>query len=209
MNRIKPNTVVVPGQCLCHASENLTAGDGTYTQGDYIYSSLTGIVNFKEDNKETIVEVSKGFGRSVVPTVGVIVTAKVTNIRRRFAKCSIYCVEDIVLQEPFRGIIRKEDVRTKERDKVELYKSFRPGDIILARVTSTGAMHSYNLSTAEEELGVVLAVSEAGCEMVTTTWSEMMCTKTFVKEPRKVAKVVPQNFTSKSFIKLQQEFNAQ
>ncbi|CAL1266803.1 unnamed protein product [Larinioides sclopetarius] len=207
MNRIKPNTLVVPGQCLCHANENITAGDGTYTQGDFIYSSLTGFVDFKEDNKETIVEVSKGFGRSVVPTVGSIVTAKITNIRRRFAKCAIFCVEDIVLQEPFRGIIRKEDVRLKDRDKVELYKCFRPGDIILARVTSLGTMHSYNLSTVEEELGVVSATSEAGCEMVITSWSEMMCTKTFVKEPRKVAKVVPQNFTAKNFSKLQQEFN--
>ncbi|GIY51861.1 exosome complex component CSL4, partial [Caerostris extrusa] len=154
-------------------------------------------------------EVRKGFKRSVVPTVGTIVTAKVTNIRRRFAKCAIHCVEDNVLQEPFRGILRKEDVRTKDRDKVEIYKCFRPGDVILARVTSLGTVHSYNLSTAEDELGVLLANSEAGYEMVPTSWSEMMCTKTFVKEPRKVAQVVPQNFTSKNFLKLQKEFNSQ
>lgn len=204
MNRIQPGKLVVPGQCLCHSSENQTPGNGTYVQGEYIYSSLTGYVDYKD----TAVEVSKGFERSIVPNIGAIVTAKVTNIRRRFAKCLIYCVEETVLQEPFRGIIRKEDVRTKERDKVEMYKCYRLGDIILARVTSLGTMHSFNLSTAEDELGVVLAVSEAGFEMVPQTLGEMICTKTFVKECRKVAKVVPQNFGSKSFKKFQQEFCA-
>ncbi|KAG8177560.1 hypothetical protein JTE90_026189 [Oedothorax gibbosus] len=204
MNRIQPGTLVVPGQCLCHSGENQTPGNGTYLQGEYIYSSLTGYV----DSKETTIEVSKGFERSIVPNIGAIVTAKVTNIRRRFAKCAIYCVEETVLQEPFRGIIRREDVRTKDRDKVEMYKCFRPGDIILARVTSLGTMHSFNLSTAEEDLGVVLAVSEAGFEMVPQTLYEMICTKTFTKESRKVAKVVPQNFGEKSFKKFQQEFSS-
>jgi exosome complex RNA-binding protein Csl4 len=43
-------------------------------------------------------------------------------------------VKDIVLAEPFRGQLRKEDVRATEKDRVEMYKCFRPNDIILARV---------------------------------------------------------------------------
>ena len=35
------------------------------------------------------------------------------------------CVRDVVLSEPFRGQIRKEDVRATEKDKVEMYKSYR------------------------------------------------------------------------------------
>lgn len=207
MSALTPRSVVVPGDCICTADENRTAGDGTYRQGEYIFSSLTGFVDYKEDNKEIVVEVNKGFERTIVPTVGSVVTAKVVNIRRRFAKCLIYCVESTVLKEPFRGMLRKEDVRAKEKDKVEMYKCYRPGDIILARITSIGTMHSYNLSTAEEELGVVFARSEAGFEMTPTSWSEMMCTKTFVKEPRKIAKVVPQNISMENFAKLQKEFN--
>jgi hypothetical protein len=34
-------------------------------------------------------------------------------------------VKDAVLSEPFKGSIRKEDVRATEKDKVEMYKSFR------------------------------------------------------------------------------------
>ena len=31
------------------------------------------------------------------------------------------------MSEPFRGQIRKEDVRATEKDRVEMYKSFRSG----------------------------------------------------------------------------------
>lgn len=52
------------------------------------------------------------------------------------------------------------------------------------------------LSTAENELGVVIAHSEEGHRMVPISWTEMQCVKTYVKEPRKVAKVVPDNIQS-------------
>lgn len=207
MSALSSRALVVPGDCICTADENRIAGEGTYRQGEYIFSSLTGFVDYKEENKEILVEVNKGFERTIVPTVGSVVTAKVVNIRRRFAKCLIYCVESTILKAPFRGILRKEDVRLKDRDKVEMHKCYRPGDIILARITSVGTMHSYNLSTAEDVLGVVLAKSEAGYEMIPSSWSEMMCSKTFVKETRKIAEVVPQNITAEKFLKFQKEFN--
>ncbi len=43
-----------------------------------------------------------------------------------------------------------------------MHKCFRPGDIILARVQSFGDTQSYIVTTAENELGVVSAKSEAG-----------------------------------------------
>ena len=43
-----------------------------------------------------------------------------------------------------------------------MYKCFRPGDIVIARVISLGDAQSYLLTTAENELGVVIATSEAG-----------------------------------------------
>ncbi|XP_030426424.1 exosome complex component CSL4 isoform X2 [Gopherus flavomarginatus] len=77
--------------------------------------------------------------------------------------------------------------------KVEVYKSFRPGDIVLAKVISLGDMQSnYLLSTAENELGVVVAHSEAGAQMVPISWCEMQCPRTHSKELRKVARVQPE-----------------
>ena len=71
-----------------------------------------------------------------MPSAGDIVTARVTTVNPRWAKCAILCVKDTVLAEPFRGVLRKEDVRATEKDRVEIYKCFRPNDIILARVVS-------------------------------------------------------------------------
>ena len=117
------------------------------------------------------------------------------NLFFRFAKVLIECVRDITLNEPFRGQVRKEDIREFEKDKIEMYKSFRPGDIILARVLSMGeASSGYLLSTSENELGVVIAKSEhTGVKMIPVSWTEMQCPKSYNKEFRKIAKVVPEN----------------
>ena len=87
---------------------------------------------------------------------------QVTGVNTRFCKLAILAVEGRPLNEPFRGTLRKEDIRATEKDKVEIYKSFRPGDIVQARVSSLGDSQSYFLSTAENELGVIFAMSEAG-----------------------------------------------
>ncbi len=60
---------------------------------------------------------------------------------------------------------------------------------MIARVISLGDMNSYFLSCAENELGVVIAYSEAGHRMVPVAWNEMQCTVTLLREQRKVAKV--------------------
>ncbi len=61
---------------------------------------------------------------------------------------------------------RQQDVRSTEVDKVEIYKCFRPGDIIKAEVISLGDSRSYFLSTAKNEYGVIFATSVAGTLMV-------------------------------------------
>lgn len=63
---------------------------------------------------------------------------------------------------------------------------------------SLGDAHSYVLSTAENELGVVIAYSEEGTPMVPVGWQEMQCPKTYVKELRKVAKVSPEMITNEN-----------
>jgi exosome complex component CSL4 len=149
----------------------------------------------------------------VLPETGSIVTCKVTSINSNVCKVSILCVGAVHVKDPFRGIIRREEVRATEKDKVEMYKCFRPGDIIRAKVVvdpifssslydinktyveyvlsqiSLGDAHSYILSTAENELGVIFAESEAGAAMVPVSWCHMQCPKTKAKENRKVAKV--------------------
>ncbi|XP_022424907.1 exosome complex component CSL4 isoform X2 [Neophocaena asiaeorientalis asiaeorientalis] len=88
---------------------------------------------------------------------------------------------------------RKTSELLKKTRFVEIYKSFRPGDIVLAKVISLGdAQSNYLLTTAENELGVVVAHSESGVQMVPISWCEMQCPKTHTKEFRKVARVQPE-----------------
>lgn len=129
---------------------------------------------------------------------GDVVTAKITVVNQRFAKCLILCVRDITLNHFYRGIIRREDVRATDKDRTEMYKSFRPGDIVLAKVMPQVELTCYQLTSAENELGVVVAMAKevantCGTAMVPVSWTEMQCPKSLVKESRKVAKILPES----------------
>ena len=102
----------------------------------------------------------------------------------------ILTVNDKVASSSFKGTIKKEHVRAFEVDKVVMYKSFRIGDIVRARVLSRGDKRSYYLSTDRNDLGVVLATSAAGATMVPVSWECMQCPETKELEYRKVAKLL-------------------
>ncbi len=59
---------------------------------------------------------------------------------------------------------------------------------LMAVQISLGDQANYYLSTAKNELGVIMAKSEAGNTMVPVSWKEFRDPVTGVKEARKVAK---------------------
>lgn len=143
-----------------------------------------------------VVNVHKPGFHLTIPTTGDIVTARVLVTTPKFVKCAIFCVRNVLLENSYRGLLRKEDVRETEKDRVDIYKSFKPGDVILARVINQ-MEQSFLLTTAENELGVVIAyasdVRKTRVPMVPVGWSEMQCPLTTIKESRKVAKVLPES----------------
>ena len=182
--------VVIPGDPLGQSAACIPGG-GTYTRHGRVFSTRAGRVKIDSShNPLPLISVHGKKSFEGVPTVGSIVVVKVINISERQAKVSILIVNSKVLQEPLHGVIQKENVRAMEKDTVEVFKSFRPGDIVRARVVSLGESQAYALSTAENELGVVVATSEEGAAMVPVSWCEMQCTRTGVRERRKVAKVI-------------------
>ncbi|XP_058236731.1 exosome complex component CSL4 isoform X1 [Hemibagrus wyckioides] len=193
LENMSPMKLCVPGERLCSV-EDCISGAGTYQRHGSIFASLAGYVIRRNEGEELpMISVVKETEAQLLPDVGAIVTCKVTSINPRFAKVHILYVGSTPLKDRFRGTIRKEDVRATEKDKVETYKSFRPGDIVLAKVISLGDVQSnYLLTTAENELGVVVAHSEAGVQMVPISWCEMQCPRTHNKEFRKVARVQPE-----------------
>lgn len=141
---------------------------------------------------------------SLLPVVGDVVTARVEVVNARFAKCMIICIGEVLLNRPLRGILRREDVRATDIDRVEMYKNYRPNDIILAKIIPQIEIHTFSLSTAENELGVVTCSARSlsssnyvPVPMIPISWSELQCPVTFVKEPRKVAKIMSENSFNK------------
>lgn len=212
---------------------------------NYIYAAIAGLVDVKvEESPDSVEQTASSKHRSIsvihnvrvglnrVPTVGVIVTCKVLSINSLQAKCQICCIEDNVLKLPFKATLRKEDIAADNKDIIEVYKCFRPRDMILARVIGLSDQ-GYMLTTGEDELGVVVAFSEAsklgfdkhlllrkwkirfrskfilhefgishpnrsnhilsrqtGKIMIPISWNEMICPETYIKEERKIAKVL-------------------
>ncbi|CDM31031.1 hypothetical protein DTO013E5_329 [Penicillium roqueforti] len=88
----------------------------------------------------------------------------------------------------FQALIRKEDVRAVEKDRVVMDEMFRVGDIVRGSVISLGDQSFYYITTARNDLGVVMARSDAGNMMFPVSWKEMRDPVTGTSEQRKVAR---------------------
>ncbi|XP_038597793.1 exosome complex component CSL4-like [Tachyglossus aculeatus] len=188
----------IPEERLCNLEEGCPGG-GTYIWHGCIFASLAGcLLNATHNGLLPVVSVVREMDSQLLPDVGSVVTCQVSSINSRFARVHILYVGSTPLKNSFRGTIRKEDVRATERDKVEIYITFCPGDIVLAKVISLGdAQSKYLLTTAENELGVVVAHGEASVQLVPINWCEMQCPQTNVKEFWKVARVQPEFLQTK------------
>ncbi|KAL7268062.1 exosome 3'-_5 exonuclease subunit ski4 (Csl4) [Rhizina undulata] len=131
-----------------------------------------------------------GDAEGLLPEVGATVLARVTRINPRLATVAIFVIGETVCEEEFQGVIRVQDVRATEKDKVRIFSSFRPGDIVRAQVISLGDQSNYYLSTASNSLGVVVAHSESGDLLHPLNWRQMASSRTGVIEERKVAKPI-------------------
>jgi exosome complex component CSL4 len=185
---------VTPGERLRHSSEVLS-GRGTFVREDgAVCSSLAGVTALlaaqpnAADARPTV-EVHRGRAAAPLPSPGSLVYARVRSVTPRLATCDVEFVDGAPASESFAGIIRSQDVRSTETDKVVLYECFRPGDVVRASVLSLGDARSYYLSTAQNELGVVHARSASSGEpMLASSWTTMVCPLTGATELRKAAK---------------------
>lgn len=144
--------VAVPGHILGPASR-YAPGPGTHTHQGNVVSSLLGRVHVaapakapgpaKRLNKITAaapedlptVSVARhGRRREILPDVNNVVLARVVRLMPKQAIVVIQQVGDTVLQTEWQGVIRVQDVRATEKDKVKMYESFKPGDIVKAQV---------------------------------------------------------------------------
>mmetsp|Transcript_22445 Transcript_22445/g.49052 ORF Transcript_22445/g.49052 Transcript_22445/m.49052 type:complete len:193 (-) Transcript_22445:40-618(-) len=177
-----------PGERIGHVSE-FQAGDGTYVERQFIYASTVGEKQVQDvDGAKVVVVVPAWKKHADVPDVGDLVTGQVLRLQKDRVELSILTVNDRQLNAEYRGVVRLQDIRQYEVDKLDVLDCFRPGDIVAARVLSLGDVRNFLLSTAEDQLGVVKATSINRHPMSRVSWQLMQCTGTGYKERRKVAK---------------------
>ena len=75
----------------------------------------------------------------MLPSVNAVVLAKVTRLQQRQANVAIVVVNETVCADEFAGMVRREDVRGWEVDRVKVEEMFRVGDVIRAVVVSVAA----------------------------------------------------------------------
>eukprot|EP01080_Neovahlkampfia_damariscottae_P003073 gene3073-5243_t len=150
-------------------------GKGCYRRNQKIYSSLVGKAHIELTENEKIIHVLPKNEEITVPSIGSIVTCKVIKITKWYAKVNILCVDGKVLKsENIEGMIRTQDIRLSEIDKIKIDECFKPGDILKAIVISLGDSRNYYLSTASNEFGVIYATSILGeSPMIPVSWKEM------------------------------------
>ena len=156
MSEVESN-IVYPGDTLGTINE-YSSGSGTYEADNIIRSTLFGkVVIVTAENKKPLVNV---VAQSVAATefvieIGDIVYGRIVKINYNQAFVDILAVGDRKLAVRTKGIIRREDVRATEIDKVVVQDFFHSTDIVCARVISLGDSKQYFLSTADKNLGVV------------------------------------------------------
>ncbi|KAL0951038.1 hypothetical protein HGRIS_007778 [Hohenbuehelia grisea] len=177
--------LLLPGQPISlPKGPTPSVGPGIYSRDGQMRASLVGTPRF-EGSTLTISRL-----RPHPPAPNSLVLGSVTRLSPLQALLSITVVDGVPLPlgEEFTGVIRTQDVRATEKDRVKIGDCFRGGDVVKGLVISLGDARSYYVTTARNDLGVISATSEAGATMEPVSWQEMRCPKTGKIEKRKCAK---------------------
>lgn len=92
------------------------------------------------------------------------------------------------LGEGYGAVIRIQDIRATERDKIKLAEQFIPGDLVRASVLSIGDENHYYLSTIQNDLGVIFAKNpRTGNQLLPLDWQHMIDPSDGISHARKCA----------------------
>jgi exosome complex component CSL4 len=163
IHNMAQTTIAVPGQLLGSMTDYLP-GPGIHIHNTNLYASILGPISKTQPPKPVgpqkrltkitpaapvalpTISIERNISASnsqeggskaeILPEVNSTVLCRVTRIAPRQATVAILVVGDTVLDGEWQGLIRVQDVRATEKDKVKIFESFRPGDIVRAVVVS-------------------------------------------------------------------------
>ncbi|KAK7058858.1 NADH:ubiquinone oxidoreductase [Paramarasmius palmivorus] len=168
---------MLPGQPIpLPAGPTPQLGRGIYVKNSSVRASLVGAPKHEGSVRAMLCVFSyialKAFSQTLAisrvrpnpPSPNSVVLGSITRLSPTQALLSITVVDGVPLPpgEEFTGVIRSQDVRATEKDKVKIGDCFRGGDVVRGLVISLGDARSYFVTTARNDLGVIFATSEAG-----------------------------------------------
>lgn len=172
---------VVPGEKL-GVIEEFMPGPGTYVHDGTIYSKITGRTLVDVLSKK--VSVYPVVHIAPVPRVGSTVIGQVYNVQSKIAIIRIRQIGKKLLSGFFSGILHISDV---SKDYVEhMHDAYKTGDIVRAKVISE-KNRVYHLSTAEKNLGAILAFCSNCGHLLRLERRQLKCPRCGNTEKRKVA----------------------
>lgn len=136
----KNRKIVVPGELL--AEGGYKPGEGTFREGNYIYSSVVGLA----EAKGKIVQVV-AFEGAYIPKAGDVVIGKVIEVKMTSWRVDIH--------SPYQAIMHPMDVFERRMDplKDDLRRYFDVGDTLVAKIMSFDRTMTPLLTTKERGLG--------------------------------------------------------
>lgn len=181
---IKTGDFVVPGDLLATAEE-FVPGNGAYESSGKIYSSATGVILVDVRTKHISV-----FSRILGPPTlkrGDVVIGRIEDVREQSANVLVGVLrgrEDRQLPPPDYGSIHISQTHTGYVK--ELGKQFRSGDIVRAKVLNV-QRENIPLTTAGEDLGVIVAFCSHCRELLERDGTKLHCPNCGNVEFRKLA----------------------
>ena len=176
---------VLPGDAL-GVTEEFLPSEGTYEEDGEIRSLMAGTVSMDNKNKKISI-IPKTSSPSLLKS-GVVVFGQISEVRGQRALMRIEGIKgkSRSLVTSFSGAIH-----ISQADKgyvAKLSDEFRIGDLIEARVTKVIGIDNVDLTTAEDELGVIKAMC-TNCRhfMKITDKNEVTCPNCGRKEKRNIS----------------------
>ncbi|HEX3012899.1 MAG TPA: exosome complex RNA-binding protein Csl4 [Methanobacterium sp.] len=182
--KAKSGDFVLPGDVL-GVTEEFVPSEWTYEEDGEIKSLVVGKVSIDEKNKK--ISIIPKTGTPAPVEVGKTIVGQITEVRGQRASVKIEKIKDIdrELTTSFVGGIHISQAQKGYLSK--LTEAFRIGDIVEAKVTKVIGLDNVDLTTANEELGVLKAMCTKCRHYMVKADNELVCLNCGRKERRKLS----------------------
>lgn len=164
---VAEDAIVKPGQPLARESDAFMTGEGVLVEGGMLRASRLGHLTVHRDSGKTVLKVAsllqkEGSSASKKTSMHIndVIIGKVIKVNEGSAKVRLLAINDVPVAHEYIATLKRENMRNRDIDAIDVEQMFAPNDIILARVKALNESKNINLSTEEDRFGVIFSYSE-------------------------------------------------